>query len=273
MTRETEHHGWTIPTEGETRDWDVVLNEFFENGLDMDVVLTDNLSDRPPAGEDSPHLFFSTDTGTFYFNDGDTWIDIIGTTYTDADAIAAINQDADHGSTAPHNYYTDSDARSAVANTTDFTFNDDLFIDDSSGSGPSFNYQWQGNNKMQTFYDVDNDEYVWYHYSFGGRMIEARGNGEYDIRADEMQFNGSTLSQGVDTSGQVTLSSGSATVTTSVSSGTTATFYVAIGPVTDDAEVEWSIRAVSGGNYQVHFHETNTTVGNPTVDFDVIRVR
>ena len=29
--------------------------------------------------------------------------------YTDADAIAAINGDADHGSTAQHDYYTDSD--------------------------------------------------------------------------------------------------------------------------------------------------------------------
>lgn len=35
-------------------------------------------------------------------------------TYSDADAISAINNDGDHGSTAQHNYYTDSQAVSAV---------------------------------------------------------------------------------------------------------------------------------------------------------------
>lgn len=34
--------------------------------------------------------------------------------YTDSDAVSAINNDKDHGSTAPHNYYDDFDALTAV---------------------------------------------------------------------------------------------------------------------------------------------------------------
>jgi hypothetical protein len=37
-----------------------------------------------------------------------------GGSYADSDAIAAINNDSDHGITASHNYYTDSDALTAV---------------------------------------------------------------------------------------------------------------------------------------------------------------
>lgn len=73
--------------------------------------------------------------------------------------------------------------------------------------------------------------------------------------------------------GSVTLSSGSASIDTGVGSATTATFMVALGPSTDDADVAADIKAVSGGNYQVDVEETDTSVGNPTVEFDVVRVR
>ena len=39
--------------------------------------------------------------------------------YEDADAIAAINNDTDHGSTASHNYYTDAQAINAINNDVD----------------------------------------------------------------------------------------------------------------------------------------------------------
>lgn len=74
-------------------------------------------------------------------------------------------------------------------------------------------------------------------------------------------------------SGSVTLSSGTATVDTGVSESTTATFFVALGPDTDDAEVAASIDANSGGNYEVHIDETQTNVGNPTIRYDIVRVR
>jgi hypothetical protein len=75
-------------------------------------------------------------------------------------------------------------------------------------------------------------------------------------------------------SGSVTLSSGSASIDTGVASSTTATFFVAIGPTTADAEVAADIRDDSGtSTYQVDIQETDTSVGNPTVEYDVIRVR
>ena len=82
-----------------------------------------------------------------------------------------------------------------------------------------------------------------------------------------------TVEMNVVATGSVTLSSGSATIDTGVSEATTATFQVAIGPTTDDSEITASIQANSGGNYTVHFDEINTSVGNPTVEYDVIRVR
>lgn len=74
-------------------------------------------------------------------------------------------------------------------------------------------------------------------------------------------------------SGATVLSSGSATIDTGVSESTTATFYVALGPDTDDAVVAAEIRAASGGNYEVDIEETETDVGNPTIRYDIVRVR
>jgi len=74
-------------------------------------------------------------------------------------------------------------------------------------------------------------------------------------------------------SGSVTLASGTATIDTGVGVGTTATFYVALGPDTDDADVAADIRAASGGNYEVDIQETDSSVGNPTINYDIVRVR
>jgi hypothetical protein len=82
-----------------------------------------------------------------------------------------------------------------------------------------------------------------------------------------------TITDDVEVTGSVALSSGSATVDIGVASTTTATFMTALGPATDDAEITASIQANSGGNYTLHLDEINTSVGNPTVEYDVIRVR
>jgi len=75
-------------------------------------------------------------------------------------------------------------------------------------------------------------------------------------------------------SGSVTLSSGSATVDTGVVTSEAATFQLALGPSTTDADVAGDIRADSGsGNYVIDIEETDTSVGNPTVEYDIVRVR
>jgi hypothetical protein len=109
----------------------------------------------------------------------------------------------------------------------------------------------------------------------GNRHLDLTSSGPTEFDFDLADSGGNVII-GADNvaSGSVTLSSGSATVDTGVGSGTTATFYVALGPDTDDAEVAAAIRAASGGNYKVYIEETgDTSVGNPTVRYDIVRVR
>ncbi|AFH21738.1 hypothetical protein OSG_eHP8_00100 [environmental Halophage eHP-8] len=94
-----------------------------------------------------------------------------------------------------------------------------------------------------------------------------------DVSGGSLTISGNTVVTSVVASGSVTLSSGSATIDTGVSESTTATFMVALGPDTDDADVATDIRAASGGNYEVDIQETDTSVGNPTIRYDIIRVR
>jgi len=76
-------------------------------------------------------------------------------------------------------------------------------------------------------------------------------------------------------SGQSTLSSGSATVDTELSD-TDATFYLALGIDDPDADAKVAGRMFwddSAGTYKVEIVEDGTSVGNPTVNYDVLRVR
>lgn len=69
-------------------------------------------------------------------------------------------------------------------------------------------------------------------------------------------------------SGSVTLSSGSAIETVETASGST--YYLALG-TDDNAKV--SGRIFDDGSVKVEIVETDTNVGNPTVEYDVLRVR
>lgn len=86
---------------------------------------------------------------------------------------------------------------------------------------------------------------------------------------------GNTMLQGVVATGQTTLSSGLAEFSTNISQ-TDATFMLALG-IDDpnaDAEVAGSLFwDDDAGNYEIRIRETQTSVGNPTVNYDVLRVR
>ena len=69
-------------------------------------------------------------------------------------------------------------------------------------------------------------------------------------------------------SGSVTLSSGSATVTVESATGTT--YYLALGT---DQNAKVSGRVFDDGNVKVEIVESGTSVGDPTVYYDVIQVR
>lgn len=82
-----------------------------------------------------------------------------------------------------------------------------------------------------------------------------------------------TIAQGVVASGTVTLSDGVATVDTGVSD-TDATFQLALGANTNDAKVAGRLFLDSSdGQYKVEIVEDETLVGDPSVDYDVVRVR
>lgn len=75
--------------------------------------------------------------------------------------------------------------------------------------------------------------------------------------------------------GQTTLSSGTAVVDTGLSA-TDATFYLALGVDDPDADTKIAGRLFwddSAGTYKVEIVETETSVGNPTVNYDILRVR
>lgn len=111
------------------------------------------------------------------------------------------------------------------------------------------------------------------------QLADPSTNGEIQLNGSDIkaQSGGETKNlsniNSVAATGSTTLSSGSATVDTGVGSGTTATFMVALGPTTDDAQVAADIEAVSGGNYEVNIEETDTSVGNPSVEYDILRIR
>jgi hypothetical protein len=91
----------------------------------------------------------------------------------------------------------------------------------------------------------------------------------WDLDIDNvMSHNGDNALIDVAASGSVTLSSGSATVTVESASGST--YYLALG-TDDNAKV--SGRIFDDGSVQVEIVETDTSVGNPTVNYDVLRVR
>lgn len=93
--------------------------------------------------------------------------------------------------------------------------------------------------------------------------------------ADFYDLDGSKLAQSIPASGQTTLSGGSAVVDTAISA-TDATFMLALGIDDPDADTKVSGRIFwddSAGTYKIEIVESGTSVGNPTVNYDVIRVR
>jgi hypothetical protein len=95
------------------------------------------------------------------------------------------------------------------------------------------------------------------------------------VEVGQLDVGGSVVAQSVALSGQVTLSSGSATVDTGISA-VDATFILALGVDDPNADVDLSGRLFfddSAGTYKIQIVEATTSVGNPTANFDVVRVR
>lgn len=91
----------------------------------------------------------------------------------------------------------------------------------------------------------------------------------------EIQVDSTSALIGIAASGQVSLSSGSAVVDTGLSD-VDATFYLALGVDDPNADCKLAGRLFwddSAGTYKVEIVEDGTSVGNPTANYDVLRVR
>lgn len=90
-----------------------------------------------------------------------------------------------------------------------------------------------------------------------------------------LDVNGNVMAKSVAASGQTTLSSGTAVVDTGISA-TDATFSLALGIDDPNADAKITGRLFwddSAGTYKIEIVEDGTSVGNPTVNYDVVRVR
>jgi hypothetical protein len=129
-----------------------------------DEILVDVAGKTTEEVQDDVAALLSGGTGInlTYDDAGDT-LTIDGTAqYTDADAIAAINNDSDHGSTASHNYYTDSDAISAINN------------DGDHGSTASHNYYTDSDAVSAINNDTDHGSTASHNY-FSGSHSDLSG--------------------------------------------------------------------------------------------------
>lgn len=98
---------------------------------------------------------------------------------------------------------------------------------------------------------------------------------ESDLDVTSVSIDGQAALMGVAASGEIQLSEGAAVADTGLSD-TDATFYPAIGVDDPDANVKLACRLFwddESGTYQVEFVEDGTEVGNPTVNYDILRVR
>jgi len=74
MAENTTNHGWTIPTVGGDADsWGQILNDFFDDELDRQVMIEGLLSNRPTADSSTVKFYLATDNNTLYYNDDSSW--------------------------------------------------------------------------------------------------------------------------------------------------------------------------------------------------------
>ena len=102
------------------------------------------------------------------------------------------------------------------------------------------------------------------------------GQGSGDaVNFEALAISDSLIAQSVAASGSVTLSSGEGIVDTGISDSG-ATFTLALGVDDPGQDVDLAGRFFwddSAGSYKVPIVEATTSVGNPTANYDVVRVR
>lgn len=72
MTRETEVHGWTVPTQGDN-NYEAILSDLFDE-LDAHTFVRDTEANRTNYTPKADAVYFATDTETIYEGDGSSWV-------------------------------------------------------------------------------------------------------------------------------------------------------------------------------------------------------
>lgn len=135
----TDNHSYPEITVGTEEDnWGDIINNDLISNLEVDSVVITTSGNQSNFTPHIDSLLYETDTGAFYIGDGSAWNQTELETrlsaleghdntqhsvnylpqsdynpetdthdkYTNSEAISAINNDTDHGSTAPHNYFS-----------------------------------------------------------------------------------------------------------------------------------------------------------------------
>ena len=171
------------------------------------------------AGSGATSVSYDDANNTLTISSTDT-----DTQLTDSEVQVAVNNDADHGSTASHNYF--------------------------SGSHNDLSDVSAGDHHAKT---VASD--------LAGANLTASGG-----QLDATDTDTNTQAYSLTASGSTTLSSGSGTVDTSVTTGSTP-HQINVEP--GGADIAVSLDG-SGTNYVIHIEENTTSVGNPTVGWQLV---
>lgn len=152
-------------------------------------------------------------------------------------------------------------------------------------------YFGDSNNNAIQFWDGANNKWSIVSHHQDGTFRLTLSNGTERLRFDDSgatkflnqpvqapsyeDSNGNTMMDSVAATGQIQLSGGSGVVNTGINA-VDATFSLAIGVDDPNADTKVSGRLFwddSADQYKIEIVETATSVGNPVVNYDVIRVR
>lgn len=146
------------------------------------------------------------------------------------------------------------------------------------GNGVSqVSYWWDHAGSNWHALDQNYGRYL-FTYKQGSNLLDFRDvpvefSSDVNLATSSLSLSGSTALTSVAASGNVSLTSGSADIDLGISASN-ATFMLALGSDTNDAKVSGRVYLDSTtATYHVEIVENGTSVGNPSVDYDVIRVK
>lgn len=278
----TDNHNYNTPTKG-TPDWDVPINSNF-NRIDTDVEVRDTDARKDNYIPKDGAKYFSTDTGVIYIGDGSSWNqvgdiggansvqteeeveDIVDGLLVGGPNITLTYDDGANELTIEGSSSSDTHVEVAKDASTILSSPDVLNFTDSGDI--TITATDAGSGQVDVDFDV----------SIPAKYTDEEAQDAVGTILDtSLSYDDATPSIGMNVvlSGQTTLSSGVGQVDTGVSA-TDATFMLSLGVDDPGADCKLAGRLFwddSDGSYWIEINEVETSVGNPTVNYDIVRVR